>query len=322
MKRREIITLLGGAAVLWPLAASAQQAKAQQRGPRIGVLLVTGSELMGPYRETLRELGYVEGRNIEIEVRSAQGQANRLPELAADFVRGKVDIIVASLTPAITAAKNATRDIPIVMAPGGDPVATGLVASLARPGGNITGVSGIAAELGAKSLELIREFVPAASRVGVVINANDPFSKPFLEQIQNGAKATHFDIYPVMVRGSDELENAYGALAKERVDAAIMQGSLPIQPQVNLALKHRLPTLSNQTNVAHAGALVAYGASIAERGRQIAGYIDRILKGAKPANLPVQQPSTFEMTINLKTAKALGLTVSPTLLARADQVIE
>ena len=317
MKRREVLALLGTAAAGLPVSTFAQQ-----RVPRIGVFLIAGPELMGPYREALREFGYVEGNNIQIDVRSAQGHASRLPELAADFVRSKVDIIVASLTPAITAAKNATRNIPIVMAPGGDPVATGLVASLARPGGNITGVSGIAAELGAKSLELIREFVPAARRVGVVVNANDPFSKPLLEQIQNGAKATRFDIYPIMVRGGDELESAYAALAREPVDAVIMQGSLPIQPQVNLALKYRLPTLSNQTNVAHAGALVSYGASIAERGRQIASYIDKILKGAKPANLPVQQPSTFEMTINLKTAKAIGLTVSPMLLARADGVIE
>ena len=317
VKRREVLALLGAA-----VAGAPGLAHAQQRVPRIGVLLVSGAELMGPYREALHQLGYVEGKTIEIDERSAQGNASRLPELAAEFVRGKVDIIVASLTPAIAAVKSATSDIPIVMAPAGDPIATGLVASLARPGGNITGVSGIAAELGAKSLELIREFIPAARRVGVVINANDPFSKPFLAQIQNGAKATRFEIYPVIVRDSAGLEGAYGELARERVDAAIIQGSLPIQPQVELALKQRLPTLSNQTNVAHAGALVSYGASIAERGRQIASYVDRILKGAKPADLPVQQPSTFEMTINLKTAKAIGLTLSPELLARADQVIE
>jgi putative tryptophan/tyrosine transport system substrate-binding protein len=161
-------------------------------------------------------------------------------------------------------------------------------------------VSGIAAELGAKSLELIREFVPGASRVGVVPNANDPFAKPFLEQIQQGAKATRFAVEVAEVRGSDDLENAYATLARKQVAAVIMQGNLPIAPQVDLAMKHRLRTLSNQTNVAQAGALVSYGASIAERGRQIAGYVDKILKGAKPGDLPVQQPSTFEMTINLK----------------------
>jgi putative tryptophan/tyrosine transport system substrate-binding protein len=178
LRRREFITFLGAVATALP-----SPAYAQQKVPRVGVLLVGGSELMGPYREALADLGYIEGRNIDLQIRSGQGQPGRLAELAAEFVRGKVDVTVASLTPAITAAKNATRDIPIVMAPGGDPVATGLVKSLARPEGNITGVSGIAAELGAKSLELIREFVPGASRVGVVPNANDPFAKPFLEQI-------------------------------------------------------------------------------------------------------------------------------------------
>jgi putative tryptophan/tyrosine transport system substrate-binding protein len=317
LKRRDVLALFGAAAAAVPISAHAQQ-----RAPRVGVLLVGGAEPMGPYRQALADLGYVEGRNIDLDIRSAQGQAGRLPELTADLVRSKVDIIVASLTPAITAAKNATRDIPIIMAPGGDPVATGLVKSLARPEGNITGVSGTAAELGAKSLELIREFVPAASRVGVVLNANDPFSRPFIEQIQQGAKATRFEVEVAEVKGRDDLEGAYAALARKQVAAVIMQGSLPAAPQVDLAVKHRLPTLSNQTNIAHAGALVAYGASIAERGRQIAGYIDKILKGAKPGDLPVQQPSTFEMTINLKTAKAIGLTVSSNLLARADGVIE
>ena len=206
--------------------------------------------------------------------------------------------------------------------PAGDPVATGLVSSLARPGGNITGVSGTAAELSAKSLELIREFLPSARRVGVVANANDPFSRPFLEQIHRGAKATAFDVRQVMVRSSDELEAAYAELVRERVDAVIMQGTLATKAQVDLALKYRLPSLQNQTNIARAGALISYGASINERGREIASYVDRILKGAKPGDLPVVQPTKFELVINLKTAKALGLTISPTLLARADEVIE
>jgi putative ABC transport system substrate-binding protein len=311
------MALLTGVAASLPRAAHAQQ-----KVPRIGVLLVSGPEPIGPYREALRDLGYVEGRTIEFEVRSAEGKADRLPELAAELVRRKVDIIMASLTPAITAAKNATRDIPIVMAPAGDPVATGLISSLRRPGGNITGLSGIAAELGAKSLELIREFVPAARRVGVLSNANDPFAKPLLEQIQKGAQATRFDIHPIMVHSNDELDGAFAAIARERADAVIISGSLPVQSTVALALKYRLPSLSNQTSIARAGALVSYGASVAERGHDIAGYIDKILKGAQPADLPVQQPSKFEMVINLKTANALGLTIPPTLLARADEVIE
>jgi putative ABC transport system substrate-binding protein len=316
MRRREFIIGLTGNIAL-PLAVSAQQ-----RMHRVGVLLVTGPQVMGPYRESLSDLGYIEGKTIEFEVRSASGQVSRLPELAAELVRSKVDVIVAALTPAITAARRTTSDIPIVMAPAGDPVGTGLISSLARPGGNITGLSGTAAEASAKNLELIREFVPGARRVGVVINVNDPFSKPFLDQIHEGAKATGFEVHHISVRGSDELEVAYAALARERPDAVIFQGSLPIPPQVNLALKYRLPSLTNQTNVAHAGALVGYGASVEERGRDIAKYVDRILKGAKPAELPVEQPTKFDLVINLKTAKALGLIVSPMLLARANEVIE
>ena len=315
--RREFIALLGGAAA-WPLAARAQQ----HAMPRIGILLLGGPEPMGPFREALHELGYVEGRNVEIEVRSAQGQASRLPELAAELVGRKVDIIVASLTPAIAAAKNATRDIPIVMAPAGDPVATGLVASLARPGGNVTGVSGTASELGAKSLEVIRELLPAAQRVGVVSNATDPFAKPLLDQIQRGAQPLGLVIHPVAVRSADEMEAAFAEIARERADAVIVSGSLPVRSTVDLALKYRLPSLFNQKSIAEAGALAAYSPSFAERARQCAGYVDRILKGARPAELPVEQPTRFELVINLKTAKAIGLSIPSTLLARADEVIE
>ena len=304
MRRREFVALLGGAAA-WPLPLSAQQ----HAMPRIGILLLGGPEPMGPFREALHELGYVEGRNVEIEVRSAQGQASRLPELAAELVGRKVDIIVASLTPAIAAAKNATRDIPIVMAPAGDPVATGLVASLARPGGNVTGVSGTASELGAKSLEVIRELLPAAQRVGVVSNATDPFAKPLLEQIQRGAQPLGLVIHPVAVRTADEMEAAFAEIARERADAVIVSGSLPVRSTVDLALKYRLPSLSNQKSIAEAGALAAYSPSFAERARQCAGYVDRILKGARPAELPVEQPTRFELVINLKTAKAIGLTI-------------
>jgi putative ABC transport system substrate-binding protein len=317
MRRREFITLLGGAAVTLPFAAHAQQ-----RVARIGVLLVGGPEFMGPYRDALRDLGYVDGKNIELEVRSAGGQANRLHELAAELVRSKVDVIVASLTPAVTAAKNATRDIPIVMAPAGDPVATGLIANLARPGGNITGLSATGAELSSKNLELIREIVPTARRVAVLGNASDPFTKPYLEQIHEGARTMRFDIQPIMFRESHELDGAFTAMARERADAVIIQGSLPVKSIVDLALRYRLPVLSHQKFVAQEGGLASYSASIAERGREIAGYVDKILKGARPADLPVQQPTKYELVINLTTAKALGLEVPPTLLARADEVIE
>ena len=317
MRRRHFLALLGGVAAGLPLAAYAQQ-----RAPRIGVLLFSGPEQMGPFRDAIRDLGYVEGRNIQFEVRSAEGKVDRLPELAAELVRNKVDVIVASLTPAVTAAKNATRDIPIVMAPAGDPIASGLIASLARPGGNITGVSGTAAELGAKSLELIREVLPKARRVAFLGNADDPFSKPYLEQIQKGAQTIRLAIQPIMIHGNDELAGAFAAMARERADAVIFQVSLSVQSAVALAMKYRLPVFSTQKSMAQAGAVVTYSSSFADRGRQIAGYVDRILKGAKPADLPVQQPSKFELIINLKAAKALGLTIPPTLLARADEVIE
>jgi putative ABC transport system substrate-binding protein len=316
MKRRNFITLIGGAAAL-PLVA-----RAQQKTPRIGILVFTEAEHMGPFREALRDLGYVDGRNIQIEIRSAQGQANRLPDLAAELVRSKVDIIVASLTPSVIAARHATSDIPIVMAPAGDPVATGLISSLARPGGNITGVSATAAELSSKNLELIRDILPAARDIGVLHNPNDPFAKVRLEQLQQGAKGLRVDIRSITVRGNDEMAGAFAGMVRERPDAIILPGNLPTHPMIELALKHHLPAFSTQKPLTHAGALASYSASFPEMGREIAGYVDKILKGAKPAELPVQQPSKFELAINLKTAKALNLTILPTLLSRADEVIE
>ena len=275
----------------------------------------------GHFVEALGDLGYVEGKNIQIEVRSAQGQDTRLPELAAELVRSQVEVIVAIQTPAAHAAKNATRDIPIVMM-AGDPIATGLISNLARPDGNLTGLSATAAEAAAKSLELIPEIVTGARRVGVLGNANDPFMKPFLEQIQRAAPKVRLEVHQIVVRSSDELDGAFAAIARERADAVIIQGSLPDKLTVGLALKYRLPSLSTQKSAVLAGILMSYSASFAERGQVIASYVDQILKGAKPAELPVQQPTRYEMAINLKTAKALGLDVPPSLLARADEVIE
>jgi putative ABC transport system substrate-binding protein len=318
MRRRKFITLLGGAVAVLPLTSRAQQ----RTIPRIGVLLFAGPEHMGPFSQALRDLGYVEGKNIQIETRSAEGNADRLPGLVAELIASKVDIIVASLTPAAVAAKNATRDIPIVMAPAGDPLAIGLVASLARPGGNITGISAAAAELAAKSLELIPEIVPGARRAGILANAHDPFTKPFLEALQKARPAVPLELQTIVIQGSDELDGAYAALVREHADAVVVQPSLPVNLTVALALKYRLPSLSILKSDAQAGCLATYSGSAAELGLQIAGYVDKILKGAKPADLPVQQPTRFEITINLRTAKALGLTLSPALLARADDVIE
>jgi ABC-type uncharacterized transport system substrate-binding protein len=319
--RREFITLLGVAAshaTFWPRTACAEQA---DRMRRIGLLLVAGPEPLGPFREALGDLGYFEGKNIQIEVRSAQGQDTRMPELAAKLVRSRVDIIVAVQTPAAHAAKNASRDIPIVVM-AGDPIATGLISNLARPDGNLTGMSATAAEAAAKSLELIHEIIPGARRVGVLGNADDPFMTPFFEQIQRGAPGVRLEAHQIIVRGSDELNGAFAAIARERADAVVIQGSLPVKPTVDLALKYQLPSLSTQKSAVRAGILMSYSASFAERARVIASYVDRIFKGAKPADLPVQQPTRYELAINLKTAKAIGLTVPPTLLARADEVIE
>jgi putative ABC transport system substrate-binding protein len=318
MRRREFIGLLGGAAVAWPFGAYAQQGK---RIRRIGILLVDSPEPMGPFREALADLGYVEGKTIKFETRSARGQDTRLSELAAELVRIPVDVIVAVQTPAAHAAKNATRVTPIVIM-AGDPIATGLISNLARPDGNLTGFSATAAETAAKSLELILEMIPGARRVGVLGNADDPFMKPFFDQIRQGAPAVHLEVHEVTVRGNDELNGGFAAISREHADAVVIQGSLPVEQTVELALKYRLPSLSTQKSAVRAGILMAFSASFAERGHILASYVDRILKGAKPADLPVQQPTKYELAINLKTAKAIGLTVPPTLLDRADEVIE
>ena len=279
MNRREFTTLLGGAAVAWPFGARAQQT---ERMRRIGVLVGDSLEPLGRFREGLGDLGYIDGKNIQIEVRSAKGQDTRLPELAAELVRRRVDLIVAVQTPAAHAAKNATRDIPIVVM-AGDPIATGLITNLARPDGNLTGVSATAAEAAAKSLELITEIKPGARRVGVLGNADDPFMKPFFDQIQRGAPRVRLEVQHIIIRSSDELNGAFAAIANERADAVVIQGSLPVKLTVELALKYQLPSLSTQKSAVLAGILMSYSASFAERGRMIADYVDQILKGAKPA---------------------------------------
>jgi putative ABC transport system substrate-binding protein len=227
MKRREFITLLGGAMAVWPLAARAQKI------PRIGVLLVNSPEPLGPFRESLRELGYVEGKTFQFEFLSAEGQMTRLPELAVALVNSKVDVIVAVLTPAVSAAKNATRDIPIVMGPAGDPLATGLVASLARPGGNLTGVSATGAETGAKNLELIRDAFPSVTRVAVLAHATDPFTRGFVEGLERGAQLLRIALHVHMVPGAADLEPAFAAMVQEQAQAVIFQGSIRPETRSN-----------------------------------------------------------------------------------------
>jgi putative ABC transport system substrate-binding protein len=321
MRRRDLLALLGGAAGIWPFAAAAQQPKM----PTIGVLVVgsPGSDKFWQlFRQDLRELGYIEGQTVRFEFRSDQGQAGRLPELAAELVRLKVDVIVPWFTPAATAAKQATSEIPIVMATVGDPVATGLVESLARPGGNITGTSGMAADLAGKCVELIGNMLSSAHRVVALVNAPDPFSKPFLEKIRFGGEATGTKIEPVMIHHPEELDAAFLAMEQERPDAVIVQPSLPIKRAAELALKHRMPAASPFRPFVEAGGLLGYWFAEAETYRQTAVLVDKILKGAKPADLPVEQPTRFELVINMKTANALGLTIPPAFLARADEVIE
>jgi putative ABC transport system substrate-binding protein len=310
MTRRRFLGVAAGAAASWPLRAHAQQ----PRLPVIGVLLPAGNPepeaFLKGLREGLNEYGYVEGQNIRLELRSAE--ASLLPARAAELVRLKVDVIVTSLTPAAQAAKQATREIPIVMAPAGDPVATGLVASLARPGGNLTGMSAASAELAGKSLELIREVIPAVRRAAVLANEIDPFTRPLLEQISQGARALGIEIMPVMIRPAAPLEAAFAAMSRRQAEALIVQGSVLSQEVFDLAIKHRL----------RSGGLMTYSASAAEVHRVAAGYVDNILQGRKPMDLPVSQPTRFELVVNLRTARALGLAISPILLARADEVIE
>jgi putative ABC transport system substrate-binding protein len=317
MRRRVFITVLGGIAA-WP-AARAQPAK---KKARLGVLVVSSPEpFLGLLKQGLRERGYVDGQDIQIELRSGQGKLDLLPGLAAELVRLKVDVLVGWQTPSVHALKQATGEIPILMM-AGDPVATGLVGSLARPGGNITGVSATTAVVGGKTLELIREMLPSAKRVAVLANAADPFTKPFLEQIQQAGPAMALDIRPLVVRGADEFNAAFLEMAKWRADAVIVQPSLSRDAAISSALKHRLPSVSPTRVFPEAGGLMSYAASVAPLYSELAIYVDKILKGAKPAELPVQQPTTFELVINLKTAKALGVAIPRSLLLRADKVIE
>lgn len=321
MRRREVIILLGGAVVARPFAAHAQQPKV----PTVGALVVgsPGSEQFWRlFRESMRDLGYIEGQNIRYEFRSDDGKINRLPELAAELVRLKVDVIVTWFTPPALAAKQATREIPVVIALAGNPVENGLVESLDRPGGNVTGMSGVAAELASKSVELIQELLPSARRVAALANAPDPFSRPFLEQIRLGGQATGVAIDAVMIRGAEELEAAFSAMEQKRPDAIIVQASLPARRVAELALRYRIPSVGIIRAFVEEGGLMTYSFAEADMYRDAAIYVDKILKGAKPADLPVAQPTKFELVINLKTAKALGLRVPPSLLGRAYQVIE
>jgi putative ABC transport system substrate-binding protein len=321
VRRRQFFALLGGGVAAWPLISRAEQAKL----PRIGVLVTSDPEpFWSLFREGLRANGYIEGRNIQFEFRSADRKPDLLRVLADELVRLKVDIIVASFTPAVVAAKQATSEIPIVMAPAGDPVQTGLISSLARPGGNVTGLSSTTAELYVKTLELIREVLPSTRRVAILANADiaaDPFARPFVEQIEEAGRTLGLAIQTIRVHREEEFDAAFAAMDKERADAVMVQGSLPRKAALDLALKRRLPLIGGSLLIQEGG-LISYSANQNETYRRAAYYIDRILKGVKPADLPVEQPTRFDLVVNLKTAKALGIEIPPKLLAVADEVIE
>jgi ABC-type uncharacterized transport system substrate-binding protein len=317
--RRDFISLVGSAAAAWPIAARAQ------RISRSGALVLTnedGQSFGKELRAGLRELGLIEGQSFAFELLSAAGTPDLLPELATELVRRKVDLIAAIFTPCALAAKQATREIPI-FAIAGDPVGTGLVASLARPGGNITGLSNMGAETGGKCLELFRDMLPSLRRVGVLANPVDPFSKSILEQIQVAGSTAGIDIAPiVMVRGSNEVEAGFSTLARDRADALVVPGIFFANTIADLAIRYRLPSASVLRSFADAGGLMSYGADIPHMYRRSAVFVRKILQGTKPADLPVEQPTKFELVINLKTAKAIGLDVPIFLQQRADEVIE
>jgi putative ABC transport system substrate-binding protein len=320
MKRREFITFVGRAAATWPLAAHAQQ---PARRAKIGVLLSANPEPFWTlFREGIHGLGYIETRTVQFEIRRAEGNLALLPGLAKELVRLKVDVIICYQTPSVAAAQQVTRDIPIVMAGAGDPIGQGFIASLARPGGNITGMSGTTAELGPKTLELVREIIPSVRRVAVLANANDPFTKSFLEQLRPAGEALHLQIRVITVQRVEELDAAFSAMTRDAAQAVIVQPSLPRKRAADLALQHRILAVSPTSLFAAEGGLAAYAASPKEVFQKAAVYVDKILKGSKPADLPVEQPTIFVLSINLKTAKTLGLDVPATLLARADEVIE
>jgi putative ABC transport system substrate-binding protein len=321
MKRRDFIALLGGATA-WSFAARAQQAQMK----RIGVLVIGNADVPSfgkELSEGLRELGRIEGQHYTIEFRSAEGQLSRLPELAAELVRLKVDVIVALFTPCALAAKQATREIPIVIL-AGDPLGVGLVASLARPGANVTGLSQMGAETHGKCVELFRDMLPSARQVALIVNAADPvFAKSFLEQAHLAGSGTGSEISPIVtVRSPDELEAAFATVVKEKADAVVFQASLPTKTMVDLALAHRVPAATTIRAFAEIGGLMSYGSDGPELFRHASSFVYKILQGEKPADIPVEQAVKFNLVINLKTAKALGLTVPPALLARADDVIE
>ena len=321
-----LLTLVIGL-LLVPLAAYAQQPATI---PRVGFIDSTspspGQPLLDAFRQGLHEFGYIEGRNIAIEYRSAEARPERFPDLVAELIRLKVDVLVVGAGPGAHAAQQATQTLPVVFAGVGDPVALGIVASLARPGGNITGLSYILEGFAGKWAELLKEAVPNASRLAALWNPNLPFGAIMVKDTQVAAQALGMALQAVEVRERNELENALSTIVSARADALVVMAS-PLffshrAQLVEFAAKNRIPAMFFAREFVEAGGLMAYGPNLREQFRRAATYVDKILKGAKPADLPVEQPTKFELIINLKTAQALGLTISPTLLFQADEVLQ
>jgi putative ABC transport system substrate-binding protein len=326
MRRREFIKVITGSAVVWPFAARAQQAGKTYKIGWLSAGSFERSPALAAFLDALRELGWIEGKTFAFERRHAEDRPERLPELAAELVQLNVDVIVGVGTLAPLAAKRATTTIPIVMANAGDPLGTGLVASLARPGGNVTGMSLMAPDLGGKRLELLKELLPRLARVAVLWNAANPYPAHVFKELQAAGRTLGTEVQSLEVRDPDDFDGAFETVQRQHPDALItIEDPLTFDHRkriADFAVGQQLPSLSGLSEFAAAGGLISYGANNADLFRRAAGYVDKILKGAKPADLPVQQPSKFELVINLKTAKALGITIPPSLLARADQVIE
>jgi putative ABC transport system substrate-binding protein len=326
MKRRAFVSLLGAAAAAWPLAARGQAGKI----PRVGFMgnstAALEANLVEPFHDGLRELGYQEGRNIVIEYRWADGRYERFPALVAELLALPVDVIVTAGTPAALAVKKATSSVPLVMIAVGDPIGTGIVPSLARPGGNITGLSSIAPDLEGKRLELLREVLPKLSHVGVFLNPVNPFHEVSMRQAFAAAQTLGIQLQSLEVRRSAELEGAFAAIVRSKPDALLILADRVFlhnrKRMMDFATEHRLPSVNAYRELFEAGGLMSYGPSYEHMHRRAADYVDKILKGAKAGDLPIEQPTKFTLIVNLKAAHAVGVDVPPMLLARADEVIE
>jgi putative tryptophan/tyrosine transport system substrate-binding protein len=321
MRRRDFITLLGGAAAAWPLAASAQQGA---KMPRIGI--VDDAPMWQTFRQALRELGYVEGATVNYEYRYSEGAPERLAAVVGELIRRPVDLIATFGTPPTEAAKAATTTIPIVMIGVGDPVGTGLVASLARPGGNITGNTVLSPDLGAKRLQILREAIASASRVAYLANPDNASNMTTLAEMKLATASAGMTLIGVEVGSGTDLGSAFTAMLRARPDALLVSNDplhqFRIDWIISFLAQHRLPGMFQAKENVVAGGFMAYGASVPDLFRRAAGYVHRILQGARPADLPVELPTKFDLAINLRTARALGLDLPPLLVARADEVIE